>query len=432
MDLNDPLGTEHMTTATLQRLKGMHDILPADSPQWQAVEQTAQRLFTAAGYQEIRTPLLESLALFQRGVGDDTDIVSKEMYAFEKGDRALALRPEGTAGVVRAFIENGLTRAPKPFKCYYHGPMFRYERPQAGRQRQFHQLGIEAFGVAHPAMDAEVIGLAWQLLQSLGVQGLTLHLNNIGDLASRNAFRTDLKSRLAPHHDALSATSQERLSRNAFRILDSKAPEDQAILALPEIQACITSPWQSPESRDAFAMVCELLTAQGIPYTLSPTLVRGLDYYNAIVFEITATHLGAQNAVCGGGRYDSLVETLGGPPTPAVGWGLGLERLLQLIPPSNTPERKAYFVTDCWTEALPLAQQWRALGWQIELDCTGRSFGKQLQAADKQGFSVALILGADDATQQCILWKDLKVHTSQTLAWNDVPQALSSHQNASR
>ncbi|MFN8614710.1 MAG: histidine--tRNA ligase [Vampirovibrionales bacterium] len=360
------------------------------------VEAVARTLMTQWGYEEIRTPIFEDTALFLRGVGETTDIVNKEMYRFTKSDRDLCLRPEGTAGVVRAFIEAGLSRAPKPVKLWYTGPMFRYERPQAGRQRQFHQLGVEVFGQATPETDAEVILLAWRLFEKLGISGLTLEINDIGTSADRSAFRQAIREQVAPHQAKLCGTCQHRLQENPFRILDCKVPECQLIYATPEFQALLKTPWTSPDSQQAFSQLTHLLKAVGLPVVHNPTLVRGLDYYNGPVFEITATMAAAKNTVCGGGRYDALVQTLGGEPTAGTGWALGMERLMSILP-ANQPKPLQWWVLcepdQPWEHAYHQAEQLREAypDVVIQVDTSRRSLKKQMEAADKQGANAVWI-----------------------------------------
>ncbi len=377
----------------IQRPKGTQDIFLSEMAHWHAIEQAASRFFDSAGYSEIRTPAFESTELFKRGVGEDTDIVNKEMYTFEKGDRSLTLRPEGTAGVVRAFIEQGLHRQPKPVKFFYLGPMFRYERPQAGRQRQFHQFGVEVFGIEGPAADAEVIQLAMKLFETLGLPNLALEMNNIGNSESRLRFRQEFCKRIEPVLGQLCATCQTRFQNNPFRMLDCKNPACQEAYNEPETANFLESEWTSEASQAHYAQVVSILDHLNIPYKRNHRLVRGLDYYNATVFEITSTHLGAQNAVCGGGRYDSLVEQLGGPPTPGVGWALGMERLVSLIEHKAVAGLDYYIVTDQHAHALELAEKLRLQGKRTEVDLTGRGFGKQLATANKRKAQYAIILG---------------------------------------
>lgn len=376
---------------TLQRPKGTQDILPEDAARWQQVEGAARELFQGYGYGEIRTPLMEYTPLFLRGVGETTDIVNKEMYRFEKGDRDYCLRPEGTAGVVRAFLEHGLHRAPKPVRLWYAGAMFRYERPQAGRQRQFHQLGVEVFGSAHPAQDVEVMWLAMQWFSQLGLTGLQLELNDIGSASDREAFRQQLRDVLASQKEQLCSTCQHRYTENPFRMLDCKNADCQKIYQQSAVQDLLKTPWTNEASQTHFQTVCQLLDELEIPYTRNHSLVRGLDYYNGPVFEVTATDLGAKNTVCGGGRYDSLVETLGGPETPGVGWAVGMERLLSLLPNSETTTTNdtVYLCVDTGKhgDAFQQASQLRQKGKTVYVDTTGRKLNKQMDGAKKRSFA---------------------------------------------
>ena len=303
----------------LQTLRGMVDLLPEQTRRWQAVESVAREHFRCAGLDEIRTPLLEFTDLFARGIGEATDVVGKEMYTFvDRGDRSCTLRPEGTASVVRAALQHGLLTQGTQ-RLWYGGPMFRYERPQAGRQRQFHQIGVEFLGASSPRSDAEVIALAWDLLSALGIQGLKLEINSLGTPDDRQRFRSQLVGWLEQRVEQLDPDSQERLSTNPLRILDSKDKGTQLLLnEAPTLLGAL-----SEESVHRFDEVRALLTALHIPYQLNPRLVRGLDYYGHTAFEITSDQLGAQATVCGGGRYDGLIQQLGGAATPAIGWALG-------------------------------------------------------------------------------------------------------------
>ena len=388
----------------------MADLLPDQTVLWQEVECLARDQFRRACVQEIRTPLLEVTELFCRGIGEATDVVGKEMYTFvDRGERSCTLRPEGTASVVRAAIQHGLL-SQGPQRLWYGGPMFRYERPQAGRQRQFHQIGLEFLGFADARSDAEVISIAWDLLTQIGLEGLVLELNTLGTTEDRALYRDQLVAFLHSHRGDLDPDSQERLDRNPLRILDSKNRTTQEILAgAPTLDTVI-----SDESRDRFELVKQVLEAMGIPFSLNPRLVRGLDYYSHTAFEITSNQLGAQATVCGGGRYDGLVEQLGGPSTPAVGWALGLERLVLLLSKSNAPEPIApdlYLVNRgalAETEALALTRRLRLAGLAVELDASGSAFGKQFKRADRSGAAWAGILGDDEARRGVVRLKSLR------------------------
>lgn len=403
----------------IQASRGTRDILPEEVIYWQRVETAAQEILGLASYREIRTPLFEQTALFERGIGEATDIVGKEMYTFQdRGDRSITLRPEGTAGVVRAFIEHKLHGQGGVQRLWYLGPMFRYERPQAGRQRQFHQLGVEVLGSPDPRADAEVIAIAIDLLRTLGLQNWTLMLNSVGTLEDRQRYREALVSYLTPYQNELDPDSQERLSRNPLRILDSKDPRTQAIAqAAPSILDYL-----GPDSRSHFERVQSLLDSLEIPYQLNPCLVRGLDYYTHTAFEIQTADLGAQATVCGGGRYDRLVTDLGGPETPAIGWAMGLERLVLLLEQqalSLASDLDFYLAARGETaeaQALLLAQKLRTAGFAVELDLSGSAFGKQLKRADRSGAIAALILGDAEAAAQAVQLKWLVSGEQQTLA----------------
>jgi histidyl-tRNA synthetase len=396
----------------LQSLRGMVDLLPLHTPQWQRVEAAAREQFRRAAVQEIRTPLLEATELFCRGIGETTDVVGKEMYTFlDRGDRSCTLRPEGTASVVRAVIQHGLL-SQGPQRLWYGGPMFRYERPQAGRQRQFHQIGLEFLGFAEARSDVEAIAIAWDLLADLGVQGLALELNTLGSNNDRARYRDRLVAFLQQHRDQLDPDSQERLERNPLRILDSKNAGTQALLAgAPTLAEAL-----DPDSHGRFEQVKAGLTALEIPYTLNPRLVRGLDYYSHTAFEITSTQLGAQATVCGGGRYDGLVEQLGGAATPAIGWALGMERLVLLLAqadraPANQSSPDLYLVNRgpaAETAALTLALGLRRLGLSVELDASGAAFGKQFKRADRSGAAWAVVLGDGELEQGVVRLKPLR------------------------
>jgi len=408
----------------LQSLRGLVDLLPQQTPLWQHIEATAREHFRRAGVAEIRTPLLEHTELFARGIGEATDVVGKEMYTFtDRGDRSCTLRPEGTASVVRAAIEHGLLSQGAQ-RLWYSGPMFRYERPQAGRQRQFHQIGVEWLGVADAASDAEVIALAWDLLAALGVGGLALELNSLGSPDDRVAYREQLVAWLEAHRDQLDADSQARIHANPLRVLDSKNPDTQALLAgAPTLAAAL-----SPESRERFEAVQAALTALGIPFVLNPRLVRGLDYYSHTAFEITSSQLGAQATVCGGGRYDGLVQQLGGSPTPAIGWALGMERLVLLLEQLPAPAPDLYVVSRgaaAEQAGLALAVALRRLGLAVERDASGSAFGKQLKRAQRSRAAWVALIEEDDAASSVVRLKPLVTgaDAERTLPLDD-PAAL--------
>ncbi len=408
--------------AKLQAVRGMNDLLPADSPRWRGAERRLQAVLTRYGYEEIRLPLVEPTELFARTIGEVTDIVEKEMYTFlDRNGDSLTLRPEGTAGVVRAGIEHGLFQG-QLLRLWYQGPMFRHERPQRGRYRQFHQLGAECFGSAEPELDAELIGMTAQFWRELGLSGLRLEINSLGSREARAAYRQQLQAYFRAHRAALDADSLRRLDSNPLRILDSKNPDLAALIAaapsLPE--------HLDVDSRAHFERLCALLDALGVAYTVNPRLVRGLDYYGRTVFEWVTDALGAQGTVCAGGRYDTLVEQLGGRATPAIGFALGLERLLDLLAASGidpaTPREIWYLVSApgaCRAQAMLLAQQLRAAADAptVLLDHSAGNFGKQVQRADKAGARVALILGEDELAGGTITVRMLRaaVTTQETV-----------------
>ncbi|MEB3172511.1 MAG: histidine--tRNA ligase [Cyanobacteriota bacterium] len=405
----------------LQSLRGLVDLLPQQTPLWQHIEATAREHFRRAGVDEIRTPLLEHTELFARGIGEATDVVGKEMYTFtDRGDRSCTLRPEGTASVVRAAIEHGLLSQGAQ-RLWYSGPMFRYERPQAGRQRQFHQIGVEWLGVADAASDAEVIALAWDLLAALKVGGLALELNSLGSSGDRSAYRTQLVAWLEAHREQLDADSQARIHSNPLRVLDSKNPDTQALLAgAPTLVEALSS-----QSRDRFEAVQTALSALQIPFVLNPRLVRGLDYYSHTAFELTSSQLGAQATVCGGGRYDGLVEQLGGPATPAIGWALGMERLVLLLEqrlaagqldlPAPVPDLYVVSRGAAAEQAgLALAVALRRLGLAVERDASGSAFGKQFKRAERSGASWVAVIGEEEVASGQLRLKRLGVSGDAT------------------
>ena len=400
-------------------IKGTKDILPQDAEAWQRLEEKALEVFTKYGYKEIRTPIFEATELFARGVGDTTDIVNKEMYTFEKSDRSLTLRPENTAGVVRSFIENGMARLSAPVKLWYKGPMFRYERPQAGRQRQFHQVGVEMFGIKQPAADAEVILLAVNYLKSLGLNDLEVEINSLGCPACREAYKAKIKEVLKPEFDNLCEDCQNRYEKNPLRLLDCKVESCKEIFDKPEIHKVIQSDFICEECAQHYSELKSYLDKMHVKYVENKLLVRGLDYYNRTVFEIKSNNLGSQNAVCGGGRYDSLVRNLGGDDTPAVGWAMGMERLNSLLPPVEPKKLDAYIVSNSPAEAFALAEELRAVGKNVEFDLANKKFTKQLEKAGKVS-DFALILGEDEIKENTVSVKDLKTSQQITVKRSEV------------
>ena len=402
----------------LQPIRGMNDVLPGEIGYWQKLEGTAREIFGAYGYQEMRVPLLERTELFKRSIGEHTDIVEKEMYTFEdrSGD-SVTLRPEATAGLVRAMISNGLLHNQRQ-RIWCVGPMFRHERPQKGRYRQFHQLDVEAFGYPGPDVDAELIMMTARLWRRLGIERLVLNLNSLGTPESRRVYRERLVAHFSAHRDALDDDSQRRLASNPLRILDSKNPEMQSLIE----GAPLLTDHLDPESAAHFDTLRAQLDRVGIEYVVNPRLVRGLDYYSRTVFEWVTTELGAQDAVCSGGRYDGLVEQLGGEPTPAVGWALGEERIVALLQAQSVaagmvaPEAYLVLVGEAAVSlGLALAEELRdeLPGLRLETHCGGGSFKSQLKRADRSGAELALIIGENEAGRGVVGVKPLRDDTPQ-------------------
>jgi histidyl-tRNA synthetase len=404
----------------IQSIRGMNDLLPEHSAIWQYVEATLARMLGAYSYREIRFPILEKTDLFKRAVGEVTDIVEKEMYSFDdrNGDR-LSLRPEGTAGCVRACIQNGLLHN-QTQRLWYTGPMFRHERPQKGRLRQFHQIGVEAFGLAGPDIDAELLLLTARLWRELNIdQALELQINSLGTAEERATYRQALVEYLDAYKDDLDEDSQRRLSTNPLRILDSKNPDTQLLLK----NAPVLNDFLGAESKQHFEQICAVLNNAGVSYVINPKLVRGLDYYSQTVFEWVTTSLGAQGTICAGGRYDSLVELLCGKPCSAVGLAIGLERLIMLldelgaVPDSVGQQVDMYLVAvgDESYQAMQLAEQLRTAlpAVRLETHCGGGSFKSQIKKADKSGAAVAIILGEDELSSNTVQVKFLRQERPQ-------------------
>lgn len=408
----------------------MNDCLPTQSPLWQKVEGVVKNVISAYGYSEVRMPIVEMTHLFSRAIGEVTDVVEKEMYTFEdrNGD-SLTLRPEGTAGCVRSGIENGLLYNQEQ-RLWYMGPMFRHERPQKGRYRQFHQCGVEVFGLDGPDVDAELIMMTARLWRELGIsEHVRLELNSIGSLEARANYRSALIEYLEQYQSVLDEDCKRRMYTNPLRVLDSKNPDVQAILGdAPQL-----SDYLDAESKQHFAGLCELLDAAGIEYTVNQRLVRGLDYYNRTVFEWITESLGSQGTVCGGGRYDGLVEQLGGKPTPAVGFAMGLERLVLMMETlGNTDVRRSvdvYMVTageGTMMAGMKLAEQLREQvpGLRVMTHFGGGNFKKQFKRADKVGAAIALVLGEDEVAAQTVVVKDLAGGDQCTVAQAEVAKLL--------
>ncbi|SPZ54091.1 Histidine--tRNA ligase [Serratia quinivorans] len=415
----------------IQAIRGMNDYLPEETALWQRIEGILKQVLSGYGYSEIRLPIVEQTPLFKRAIGEVTDVVEKEMYTFDdRNGESLTLRPEGTAGCVRAGIEHGLLYNQEQ-RLWYVGPMFRYERPQKGRYRQFHQLGAEVFGLQGPDIDAELILLSARWWKALGIsEHVKLELNSIGSLEARANYRNALVAFLEQHQDKLDEDCKRRMYSNPLRVLDSKNPEVQALLN----DAPRLSEYLDEESKAHFEGLCELLAQAGIPYTINERLVRGLDYYNRTVFEWVTTSLGAQGTVCAGGRYDGLVEQLGGRATPAVGFAMGLERLVLLVQAVN-PEFKAAATIDVYvissgagtqSAAMQLAERVRDAAPQLKLmtNYGGGNFKKQITRADKWGARVALILGENEVAAQQVVVKDLRSGEQETLAQSEVAVRL--------
>jgi histidyl-tRNA synthetase len=384
----------------IRAVRGTRDILPDEVPAWQTLERTAHDLLGRYGYREIRTPVFEETELFARGIGAETDIVTKEMYTFEDRDASsLTLRPEATAGIVRSVIEHNLVNTDPALKVYALGPMFRRERPQKGRYRQFHQLDVEAFGFTSPTIDAEMIEVAVGYLEACGVTEHELVLNSVGDRQCRPAYVEALRAALRGHAPKMCADCQRRAETNPLRVLDCKVPADQAIIeGLPKITGHLCA-----DCRDHFAEVCRQLKVLGIPYRLNHRLVRGLDYYVRTTFEVLSGALGAQNSVLGGGRYDGLVRDLGGPDVAGTGFAVGLERLALLLPEGEARRRSQVFLMPLAEEALDpalvLQRELRRAGVGAILDPEGRSFKSRMKQADKLDVRFVAILGEDEAAR---------------------------------
>lgn len=406
-----------MTEEFIRSIKGTQDILPSQSHRWQLLEAAIHNTMDTYGYSEIRTPTFERTELFSRGVGEETDIVSKEMYSWtDQGGENLTLKPELTAPVVRSFIQHNLGGQSPINKLYYIDALFRRERPQKGRYRQFHQFGIEAFGSEHPEIDAEVIALAISVFNDIGLTGLTLKLNSIGSPECRSDYRNALRDFLKPHFNDLSETSQKRFENNPMRILDTKIPHEIEILKeAPNISDSLTA-----EDKAHFEEVCSLLDAMGIQYLIESNLVRGLDYYTRTTFEITSTKLGAQDAICGGGRYDGLVETLGGKPTPGIGFAAGMERILLALGDDDLSGKTTQvYIVGLGDGVRPtvakLAEDLRQNNVRTNFDPLRRSMKAQMREANKCGATIAIIIGDKELVTGRAEVKDLSSGDQQKI-----------------
>ena len=415
-------------TDRIQAIRGMNDILAEQTSRWQYLEMQVRSVLEQYGYQEIRFPILEKTDLFVHSIGETSDIVSKEMYSFtDRNGDSLTLRPEGTAGCVRAGLQHGLFKAGVQ-RLWYAGPMFRRERPQKGRLRQFHQTGVEAFGLNGPDIDAELILLGSRLWRALGLQDITLQINSLGSMDSRLVYRNALVEYFSDHKDLLDEDSRMRLDRNPLRILDSKNPAMQSLID----QAPAMSQYLDPESAEHFTTLRDLLREAGVEFMVNSRLVRGLDYYCKTVFEWVTDRLGAQGTVCAGGRYDGMVEHFGGEPTPAVGFALGMERLLELAdsPGHEGRQPDLYFIhagKGSETQAMKLAEQIRDAkpDLKVILHCGGGSMKSQFKKADRSGAALALILAENELEKRTISIKHLRVETAQQeVSWSALPAVL--------
>jgi histidyl-tRNA synthetase len=418
----------------IEPVRGMNDILPEAMGRWRVLEEVTRDVLESYGYREIRLPIVEKTELFARSIGVATDIVEKEMYSFEdRNGESLTLRPEATAGMVRAGLSNGLLHN-QVQRLWCAGPMFRHERPQKGRYRQFHQIDVEAFGLAGPDIDAELIVMGSRLWRRLGLTQVGLQINSLGTPEARTAYREKLVTYLRQHEQALDEDSKRRLDSNPLRVLDSKEPGTRAIVErAPSLLEHLDE-----ESRRHFDTLQQLLSDAGVAYSVNPRLVRGLDYYTRTVFEWVTSKLGAQDAVCSGGRYDGLVAQLGGKPAPGIGFAMGMERLVALMEaegvsaPEDAPqvymvrvgeaaERAGFKLADDLRQALP--------GLKLVMDCSGGGFGNQLKRADKSGAPLALILGEDEARTGRATLKPMRGGEQETLAWDELPRRLQRLEN---
>jgi histidyl-tRNA synthetase len=413
-----------MAQTGIRAVKGMRDLLPPETALWNKVELLARQVFHTYGYGEIRTPLLEETQLFSRGVGAETDIVSKEMYTFDDHGDSLTLRPEATASVVRAYIEHSLSRNPGLTKLYYIGPMFRRERPQKGRYRQFFQIGAEVIGSESPAVDAELIEMLWEFLSRTGLTPMPqVMLNTLGDSLCRPGFLAALKESLASVKDRMCGDCQRRAATNPLRVLDCKVPGDQEIIeSLPKITEFLCDP-----CRDHYRRVQEYLTARDIPFTPTPRMVRGLDYYTRTTFEFVHGNLGAQTSVLGGGRYDGLAEVLGGPKSPGIGFSIGEDRLIGLLGEASTMRPDVYIV---WLDAASFgvaadfARQLRRAGLVVEVPPEARKMGKLMEQASKLGARYALIIGEAERVSERYTLKDMENSEQEQLSWDEIKAKL--------
>lgn len=420
---------ERKSDMKYQKIRGTADFLPEETNKWQYVEAKIEEILKKYYFHEIRLPIFEQFELFARGVGETSDIVSKEMYDFQdKGDRHLALRPEGTAGVVRAYVENKIfgPEHHKPVKYFYNGPMFRFERPQSGRMRQFHQIGVEVYGTKNPAIDVETMHLAMEIFHNFGIKDLSLVINSLGNTESRIAYREALIAYLEPHFDELSEDSQQRLHKNPLRVLDSKDRKDKEIVK----DAPSVLEYLDEASTKHFEEVKEMLDYLEVPYEIDTNMVRGLDYYNDTIFEVITNDpdFGANTTICAGGRYDGLVEQVGGPETPGFGFAIGLERLVMLLEAANfefpnLTELDAFIVTigdEVNTEALKIVTELRKHGLIVEREFVGRKPGSQFKTADKLNAKVVFTLGGMELENRNINMKLLETGNQTKIQLDDI------------
>nr|YP_010336652.1 histidine-tRNA synthetase [Rhodospora sordida]UNJ15058.1 histidine-tRNA synthetase [Rhodospora sordida] len=411
----------------IQAVRGTKDILFPDIDLWRIIEDISCEILELANYKEIRIPIFENSNLYTTSLGQVTDVVQKEMYSFQdKSQRYITLRPEGTAGVARAFIEHKLYVQTLPQRVWYCGPMFRYERPQAGRQRQFHQLGLECIGSIDPRTDAEVINLALDILNHLKISNLTLEINSLGNNEVRNNYKKALYNYFKDYKSDFSLEFQNRLENNPLRLLDSK---DKMVQSLLE-QAPSILDFLDNESRKHFHLVCSYLDSLSISYTINPRLVRGLDYYNDTTFEIKSNLLGSQDTLCGGGRYDNLIQSLGGPPVPAIGWAMGMERLLLSLPKSNIPNVKSldcYIITlgeKAKSYSLMILQRLRNLKLKVDINFNEGNLPKQIKKADQLKAITCIILGEEEIQKQIVLLKWLSLRTQENISFSNISQIV--------
>ncbi len=408
----------------IHAIKGVKDILPADMPSWQYLEATARNLFETYGFSEIRVPVFEYTELFARSIGASTDIVEKEMYTFEDRDgKKITLRPEGTAGVVRAFVEHKLYTDSQLAKLYYLGPMFRHERPQKGRYRQFYQIGVEALGLDHPHVDIEILAMLHALFAALGITGLTLQINSLGDSACRGTYRDALKKYLSGKLPTLCTDCQRRYETNPLRVLDCKVDADK-FTDSPVMLDYLCGPCKSH-----FETVEGGLRKLGIPFEVNPRLVRGLDYYTRTTFELVMGHMGAQNTVAAGGRYDGLVREIGGPETPGIGFALGVERAISLLDAGRlSPSLPALFIAalgpDAISLVLPVIHSLRSSGIRVETDYTGASLKSQMKKADKSGAAFTLIIGEQEMKTQTAVLRNMKTKAQISLPLSTIADGV--------